>query len=63
MNQFNKPEPNKEEYRLPVEKLFPDLTPEQQREAEYFLNEYLEIIHRIYMESEDLTSSDLNITV
>jgi hypothetical protein len=63
MNQFNKPESNRGEYHIPVEKLFPDLTPDQQREAEYFLNEYLEIIHRIYMESEDLTSSDLNTTV
>lgn len=63
MPEFDKTSKRKKEYRLPVDKLYPDLTLEQQREAEYFLTQYLEIIHRIYEESKDLTSSDLNTTV
>lgn len=63
MSELNNTHKNKEEYRLPIDKLYPDLTPEQQREAEYFLTQYLEIVHRIYEESQDLTSSDLNTTV
>ncbi|MDQ3179036.1 MAG: hypothetical protein M3Q33_00805 [Acidobacteriota bacterium] len=63
MPEFNKIHKKKEEYRLPIAKLYPNLTPEQQREAEYFLTQYLEIINRIYEESVDLTNSDLNTTV
>ncbi len=63
MSEFNHTHKKKEEYRLPIDKLYPDLTPEQQTEAEYFLTQYLEIVHRIYEESQDLTSSDLNTTV
>lgn len=63
MTEFNKPRQNKKEYRLPIAELYPGLTPEEQREAEYFLTQYLEIVHRIYEEGEDLTSSDLNTTV
>ncbi len=63
MSELNKTNKNKREYCLPIDKLYPNLTPEQQREAEYFLTQYLEIINRIYEESQDLTSSDLNTTV
>ncbi len=55
-------EKNQKEFRLPVDKLYPDLSPEQRREAEYFLTQYLEIINRIYEENQNLTSSDLNTT-
>ncbi len=63
MPEFNKTREIKTEYQLPVGELYPDLTPEQCREAEYFLTQYLEIIYRIYEESENLTSSDLNTRV
>lgn len=63
MSKFDKTKKNKQEYRLPIDRLFPDLTAEQQREAEYFLTEYLEIVYRIYEENQELTSSDLNTTV
>lgn len=62
MSEFNKTRQNKK-YRLPIAELYPDLTLEQQQEAEYFLTQYLETIHRIYEESENLTSFDLNTTV
>lgn len=63
MSELDKTHKTKTEYRLPIAKLYPDLTPEQQREAEYFLTQYLEIVNRIYEENRDLTSSDLNTTV
>ncbi len=63
MSKYNQTKRNKQEYRLPIDRLFPDLDAEQQREAEYFLTQYLEIVYRIYEESEALTSSDLNTTV
>ncbi len=63
MPEFKQSAEKSGQYRLPIDELYPDLTLEQQREAEYFLERYLEIIHRIYEETGDLTSSDLNTTV
>jgi hypothetical protein len=63
MSEFDNTNKTSSEYRLPIAKLYPDLTTEQQREAEYFLTQYLEVIDRIYEETGDLTSSDLNTTV
>ena len=39
------------EYRIPVEKLYPDLSPEEHKEVEYFLTRYLEVIYRIFQEN------------
>jgi hypothetical protein len=63
MREYDQTKRNEQEYRLPIDRLFPDLTAEQQREAEYFLMQYLEIVYRIYQENEALTISDLNTTV
>jgi hypothetical protein len=53
---------NANEYRLRGEEMYPDLTPEQQTEAEYYLTRYFEIVHSIFEEKYDLTGSDLNAT-
>jgi hypothetical protein len=42
--------------------MYPDLSPEQQAEAEFYLTQYFEIIHSIFEEKYGLTSSDLNAT-
>lgn len=60
MAELNKPKKETKEYRLPVAKLYPDLTPEQQAEVEYFLTQYLEVIYRIYEEKYGLTGADLH---
>jgi hypothetical protein len=37
-------------YRIPIEKLYPDLAEDDRAEAEYFLTRYLEIVYRILEE-------------
>lgn len=54
------PQEKQKNYRLPVEQLYPELSPGQLAEAEYFLTKYLEVIFRITVENSDLTGSDLN---
>lgn len=54
--------PNSSEYRLPIAEMYPDLSSEQQTEAEFYLTQYFEIIHSIFEEKYSLTSSDLNAT-
>lgn len=41
---------NKPDYRLPVDELYPHLSPQQRAEAEYFLDRYLEVVRRILEE-------------
>ncbi len=53
---------NSNEYRLPIAEMYPDLSPEEQQEAEYYLTRYFEIVHSIFEEKYGLTSSDLNAT-
>lgn len=53
---------NASEYCLPIAEMYPDLSPEEQQEAEYYLTRYFEIIHSIFEEKYGLTSSDLNAT-
>ena len=43
--------------RVTIEDLYPELTPEQQQEAAYFLKQYLAIIRRIYARMRSLTVS------
>lgn len=62
MPETNKATYEKDEYRLPIAQIYPDLTPEQQAEAEFYLTQYFEIIHSIFEEKYGLTSSDLNAT-
>jgi hypothetical protein len=50
------------EYLLPVTEMYPDLTPEEQQEAAFYLTRYFEIIHSIFTEKHGLTGSDLNAT-
>ena len=44
-----------------IANLYPELTSEQQAEAEYYLTRYLEIVQRIFerLEAENLTESNL----
>jgi hypothetical protein len=44
MNPFNDNIANK----LGITKLYPDLTPEQQEEAEYFLTRYVDLMRQIF---------------
>ncbi len=37
--------------------LYPELTPEQQEEAEYYLTRYLDLVRRIYERNPNLTES------
>ena len=34
--------------RISISDLYPDITPEQQQQAEYFLRRYIDLIRRIY---------------
>lgn len=51
------------EFRMPVAEMYPQLTPEEQAEAEYFLTKYFEVLNAIFEEENDLTGSDLNARV
>jgi hypothetical protein len=46
------PDPNQE---VTIRDLYPDLTPKQQEEAEYFLDRYLSVVRRIYERTHNLT--------
>lgn len=39
---------DQDEKSVTIETLYPDLTPEEQREAEYFLTRYVKVIRRIF---------------
>jgi RIO-like serine/threonine protein kinase len=48
--------------KVTIEEVYPDLTPEQQQEAAYFLRRYLSVIRRIFErlereKQEQLTAS------
>lgn len=42
---------------ITIQDLYPDLTPEQQEEAEYYLKRYMDIIWHIYERTRGLTAS------
>jgi hypothetical protein len=44
---------NEDEKPLMIESLYPDLTPEQQREAEYFFTRYVKVVRRIFERSNN----------
>lgn len=62
MNQDESNKENTSEYRLPIAEMYPNLSLEQQAEAEYYLTQYFEVIHSIFEEKYGLTSLDLNAT-
>lgn len=41
--------------QLTIADLYPDLTPEQQAEAEFYLNRYIAIVRRIFERTQNLT--------
>lgn len=51
MGNFHKNRRNKREKPPTIADLYPDLSPEEQQEAEYFLNRYLQIVWEITEES------------
>jgi len=53
---------NADEYQLPIAEMYPDLTLDEQAEAEFYLTRYFEVIHSIFEEKHGLTSSDLKAT-
>lgn len=44
---------NEDEKPVTIESLYPDLTPEQRREAEYFFARYVKVVRRIFERSND----------
>lgn len=40
--------PDKDENEITIADLYPELTPEQQKEAEYYLLRYLALVRRIF---------------
>lgn len=40
---------------ITIETLYPNLTPEQQAEAEYYLSRYIEVIRGIFERNQNLT--------
>ena len=42
---------------ITIQDLYPELTPEQQQEAEYRLKRYIDIIARIYERTRGLTTA------
>ena len=46
-----------DETDITIADLYPDLTPEQQEEAEYYLTRYLDLVRRIYERNLNLTES------
>ena len=47
-----------EEVSFDAAKLYPELSPDEQREAAYFLDRYLDIVCRIYERTSHLTDGD-----
>ena len=41
-------------YRLPIDKLYPNLSKKEQAEAEYFLSAYLEFVYDSYLERQGI---------
>jgi hypothetical protein len=50
--------PPEHEHPITIQDLYPELTPEQQQEAEYRLKQYIDIIVRIYERTRGLTTAD-----
>jgi hypothetical protein len=44
--------------KITIEELYPELNPQQQAEAEFFLLRYLEIVRRIFERENNLTGKD-----
>jgi hypothetical protein len=55
----NSPITNKvyNEQMIDAAKLYPELTPEQQEEAAFYLTRYLEVVERIFRRTHHLTDS------
>jgi hypothetical protein len=49
---------HEQKHPITIQDLYPELTPEQQQEAEYRLKRYIDIIARIYERTQGLTASD-----
>lgn len=54
---FPKPHLPKQKNRITVKDLYPELSSEEQSEAEFFLTRYLEIVRRIFERTRRLTDS------
>lgn len=48
----------KTEPKITIEDLYPELAPEQQQEAAYYLGRYLEIVRRIFERTHNLTGPE-----
>ena len=46
------------EPKITIQDLYPDLSPEQQQEAAYYLGRYLEIVRGIFERTQNLTGQD-----
>lgn len=46
---------NQDEQAISIGDLYPELSPEQQAEAEYYLTRYLEIVRKIFERTQNLT--------
>ena len=58
MNEFRKQSDNQPEIErdlLSIAELYPELSPAEQEEAAYFLNRFLEVMHRIFEENQRKT--------
>ena len=40
---------------ITIQDLYPDLSPEQQQEAAYYLGRYLELVRRVFERTQNLT--------
>lgn len=49
---------NEQQPEVTIEQVYPELTPEQQQEAAYWLGRYLDVVQRIYERTQNLTGSD-----
>ena len=43
---------------ITIQDLYPELSPEQQQEAAYYLERYLEIVRRIFERTQNLTGEN-----
>lgn len=43
---------------ITIQDLYPDLTEDQQAEAEYYLNGYIDVVRRIFERVHNLTDSE-----
>lgn len=51
---YNRKGPHIHKNPMTIQNLYPDLTPEQQEEAEYNLKRYIRVIERIYRRKQGL---------